>query len=380
METFCSYFNAHTCRSCEWIATPYAQQLGEKEKRLKEILGRKDLPLASSIGSSPTGFRNRAKMSVTGTVANPVIGLIGEEDLDAGRELLHCPIHHPKLNAVIAALPEYIRDFQLIPYGIGSRKGELKGLILFHSPWSGETYLRFVLRSKECVSRLQKMLPRLQKQFPELVCVTANLQPVPHAILEGNEEIFITERRHIEHRFNENVSLRLAPQAFVQTNVEVATRLYETAAEWISKIQPGKMLELFCGQGAFSFFTANRCPDLPILGIEINADAVNTANETATRMNLHQVRFEAKDAKDAPSIGADLILVNPPRRGLGESVKILQSALPKFIIYSSCAADTLAKDIQILSKEYTLKEARIFDLFPHTEHFETLVMLERNDR
>ncbi len=174
-----------------------------------------------------------------------------------------------------------------------------------------------------------------------------------------------------------NIVLNLAPQAFVQTNEEVATQLYQTAAQWIGKIRPKKMLELFCGQGAFSFFAAEKThKNTEILGIEINESAVDTANETAKKLGLSLLRFECMDAKNSPSIGADLILVNPPRRGLADSIQIILKALPQHLIYSSCSADTLAKDIQILSERYTIKEVQIFDLFPHTQHFETLVLLE----
>ncbi len=375
MRLICEYFNAHTCRSCNWIEQDYSQQLLQKESIIRKELN-VQFPFEKSTSSSTKGFRNRAKMSVTGTSSDPIIGLTGEDHLDQGRKLLHCPIHHPKLNTVIEALPDFIREFNLIPYQIESKQGELKGLILFYSPGSDHMYLRFVLRSKECVSRIIKLLPKLQNQFPFLKCVTANIQPTPHAILEGKEEIFITEQKFIDHSLGQ-ITLALSPQAFVQTNVEVATKLYQTAAAWIAEIKPNKMLELFCGQGAFSFFAAQSAKE--ILGIEINEDAVNTANQTAKKLQLSHVSFEAKDAHDAPSIGADLLLVNPPRRGLTDSIKIILESMPQHLIYSSCSVETLAKDIQKLSTQYRMIKIQLFDLFPHTEHFETLVMLERKN-
>lgn len=376
MSNFCKYYQNQECRSCEWIELPYAQQLAKKESLLRSTM---QLPsgflLEKTTGSAKQGFRNRAKMSVTGTSDQPVIGLIGEEKLDQGRELLHCPIHHPKLNEVISAMPSFIREYNLIPYQIKERKGELKGLILFYSPLSDQMYLRFILRSKECVSRIKKLLPSLQKQFPFLVCVSANIQPVPHAILEGKEEIFITDRKSIDHRLG-SLTLQLSPQAFVQTNVEVATRLYQMAADWIADTQPEKMLELFCGQGAFSFFAAQSAKK--ILGVEISESAVATANETANKLGLTHLSFESMDAKASPSWNADLILVNPPRRGLGESIAVIEREAPEFLIYSSCSIESLSDDLRKLSNQYQLKKAAIFDLFPHTSHFEILTLLQKS--
>jgi 23S rRNA (uracil747-C5)-methyltransferase len=376
VTTFCKHFDSGNCRSCEWITVPYADQLRKKESILIESLGLKanDPRLEATMASLQTGFRNRAKMTVTGTVENPCIGLIGTDTLDQGRELLDCPIHHPRLNEVIQALPQYIRDYQLIPYRINERKGELKGLILFYSPGSNELYLRFILRSRECVSRIRKLLPKLQEQFPFLTCVSANLQPIPHAHLDGPEEIILSDRPFIRHQLGE-WTFQLSPQAFVQTNADTATRLYQTAADWVATIRPVKMLELFCGQGAFSFFASKSADS--ILGIEINAAAVDTANRTAKTLGLDHIRFECLQAKNAPHFGADLILVNPPRRGLAESVQLILDQQPESLIYSSCSHESLARDLQNLSNDYSIEKIRIFDLFPHTEHFETLVLLRR---
>jgi 23S rRNA (uracil747-C5)-methyltransferase len=379
VETFCGYFNRGECRSCSEIGHDYSAQLKAKEARLKSAFGAIPLPpLEVSVPSKLEGFRNRAKMVVTGTTAAPVIGLAGESRLDDGRELLACPIHHPKLNAVIGAMPEFIRDYNLIPYRITERDGELKGLILFYSSETDEMYLRFVLRSKECVSRIRKLLPVLQARFPEITVVTANLQPIPHAILEGPEEIFVTERRTIRHSIG-GIPFRLSPQAFVQTNSEVATKLYAKAAEWIRESKSERVLELFCGQGAFSFFAAKSASAL--LGIDRNAEGVAAANESASEQGLSHLAFRAADAgsmeMELATFNPDLILVNPPRKGLGKTVELLRQAAPREIIYSSCDVKSLAADLAVLASLYRVRRIQIFDLFPHTGHFETIAWLGR---
>lgn len=376
----CHYFEQKHCLSCEWIRDPYAEQLQKKERILREKLA--FLPgftVLPSQPSSESSFRNRIKMSVTGTLESPVIGLLGEVNLDEGRELLDCPIQHVRLNELLAAIPDLIRRYQLIPYRIQEKKGELKGLIAFHS--STEMYLRFVLRSKECVARIKKLLPELQRQFPDLVCVSANIQPIPHAILEGEEEIIFTERTSIDYPIGP-FTLKLAPQAFVQTNREVAAKLYQTAAEWIRTASPKKMMELYCGQGAFSFFAAKLSPEIEkVLGVEINEDAVRTANETVQRLGLPRLHFICSDATqvaaEVKDFAPELILVNPPRAGLKSGVKMLVHQGAPYVVYSSCSLDSLSKDLEELSTAYSLKKVQIFDLFPHTEHFEVLAFLEK---
>ena len=381
MASFCSYFNHAQCRSCQWIDLDYPSQILIKEERIRaELEFMAPFDLSPSVCSPTQGFRNRVKMSVTGSLEQPVIGILGKETLDHGQELLNCPIHLPQLNILMKTLPEFIRAYRLIPYQIENRSGELKGLIAFYS--EDQMYLRFVLRSKECVSRIQKALPSLLAQFPELRVVSANIQPVPHAILEGPEEIILTPAHWIQHRVGtaeKSVPLKLTPQAFVQTNSTVANQLYATAADWILEIHPKKMLELFCGQGAFSFLSAPHVEKS--LGIEINPDAVKIANETAAQLKLTHLNFKCADANqvenEMTSYQPDFILANPPRRGLGQGLKYILESKVRNFIYSSCSIESLASDLRAFESEYTLKKVQLFDLFPHTEHFETLIWLEK---
>jgi 23S rRNA (uracil747-C5)-methyltransferase len=382
-KSFCGYFDREECGSCTTIKTPYPLQLRQKQDRLKTVLQRFTSGSISEPVQSPTlGFRNKAKLSVTGTSANPILGLTGKENLDEGRPILSCLIHHEKLNSLIGALPHYISRFNLIPYDISNRTGELKSIILFYSEKSDELYLRFVLRSKECVSRIRKLLPELQKEFPDLKVISANIQPIPHAILEGREEIYLTEKNFIDHcigNSNHPLHLKLSPQAFVQTNTTVSTLLYETAAAWIAEINPDKVVDLFCGQGPFSFFAAQNVKQL--VGLEINPDAVLIANQTARELRLDHLKFEcmdvAKASETVEAIHPDLILVNPPRRGLGQKgLELLLLSKPENLIYSSCSIQSLESDLAELGMEYDIKRAQLFDMFPHTEHFETLVLLK----
>lgn len=373
MLTFCRYYNQGTCRSCDLITMDYNRQLQEKEKSLKAHL---NIELLPSVSSPQEHFRNKAKFIVTGTVQDPVIGLVGDENLDQGKELLDCSLHVEILNQTLPSIQKFIKLANLVPYSISERKGELKGLILFHSPSTGETYLRFVLRSREPIDRIKKHKEVLLSQHPHIKCLSVNIQPIPHALLEGEEEIFITERQYVLHKAGQ-VELKLDPRAFVQTNQNVANNLYETAASWVQESHPIKFMELFCGQGAFSFFAAPYIKEG--LGVEINPDAVATANETASRSHLPHLKFKSADAavvlKEVKTFQPDLMLVNPPRRGLGKALELFEDYRPRTLIYSSCNFETLASDIKTLSKHYKISRAQIFDMFPHTSHFETLVEL-----
>lgn len=376
MNSFCSYFNQGICRSCSIIELSYAEQIYSKELTLVEALG-VSVNLQPTVKSRELGFRNKAKITVTGSIDQPILGLSGEDNLDQGREILSCPVHHPKINDLLLKLKYFVTEAKLIPYSISEMKGELKGFIIFYSEISDEMYLRFILRSQESITRLQKFLPRLIQEAPHLKVVSANIQPIPHAILEGEFEIILTQNDHLNHVL-ENETIDLGPRAFVQTNQEVATRLYQTAAKWVQELNINKFSELFCGQGAFSFFAA------PViesgLGIEINPEAIKRAQETARKRGLSHLNFIAADAsgiqKELEKFSPNLVLVNPPRRGLGKSVELLLAGNYQYLIYSSCSHETLALDFERLKGNYEIVKSQIFDMFPHTKHFETLVLLK----
>lgn len=378
MSSFCSYFNNKTCLSCRFIEVDYSTQLKNKEERLKNALsGFKGPVLLPSVKSPEQGFRNKAKLAVTGSIERPVLGLIGEKVPDEGREVLNCPVHHPAINNIISFLPEFIRLAQLRPYEIKARNGELKGLIVYFSEGSGESYLRFVMRSRESLDRIRKHFPWLIEKLPSLNCVSVNIQSIHQAILEGDEEIILSENKAILYRFK-NVEMKLNPRGFVQTNQTVARQLYQTAALWVKDLNINKFAELFCGQGAFSFFIAPYV--CQCIGFEINASAVEEANNTVRRLHLSNMTFRCADAakvgRDVKEFSPDLLLVNPPRRGLGESLALFKEKLAEYIIYSSCSLESLAQDLNELAPLYEVSKVQLFDMFPHTEHFETLILLK----
>jgi len=385
MSSFCKYFNQGICSSCTRIEEPYSQQLTSKSDHLEQLLGglfdSSQLPeKLPPVSSSTLAFRNKAKFSVTGTLQDPNIGLTGIKDLDEGRDISECSLHRTEMIEFLPKIRTFIQESKLLPYQIKTRTGELKGIILYYSPESKQMYLRLVLRSKESIARIEKFKESLLSQCSALVCFSANIQPIPHAILEGEEEIFFTDQHFIDHQLSE-IKMRLHPQGFVQTNQEVALKLYSTAAEWVRSIGAETFIEWFSGQGAFSFFIQKFVKKAR--GFEINPEAVERANQTAKENGWDHLSFITKDAgsvfEDADHLKPDVLLVNPPRRGLGASLTAIQKIKSPYFIYSSCNAETLSKDLAQLKDHYRVVKYQLFDMFPHTDHFETLVLLKRVD-
>lgn len=377
MNTFCAYFEENVCRSCQLLAHNYQDQILHKESILRERLSLAQEVLLPTNSSSYQGFRNKVKLAV-GIQNNEIsLGLVDKNFNST--DLSCCPVQHPTINKMLPLIKEFIQIAKLTVFNPTNNKGELKNIIIYYNPHSNQSYLRLVLRSKEAQSRITKYLSLLQEKIDHLKVVSINIQPSPHPILEGEEEILLTEQTHLQQAIGDT-QFRLSPQGFVQTNLEVSTKLYQTAAHWIKELNANKFLELFSGQGAFSFFAAQNVSEA--LGIEISQSAVDSANLSALEMGLTHLQFKCLDAKDVADhlkeYQPDILLANPPRRGLGESTDLINQSGPTHFIYSSCNVETLATDLQKLTN-YQIKKAQIFDMFAHTTHFETLVLLVRTN-
>lgn len=405
----CDYFDAGLCGSCTLIELPMPTRIAAAQARTEELLA----PFAAepaaqqtSIWHSPitgpeAGFRNKAKMVVSGSTTAPKLGILDESG--HGVDLRACPLYPPAIHELLAHLPALIARAQIPPYDVGRRKGELKHIIITAGD-DGGLMLRFVLASPKPIPRITEHLPTLQKAVPGIEVVSANINPAHTAVLEGTEEIHIAGQQTLRVTQG-RIPLRVRPQSFLQTNTSVAGELYEQVATWIDEIaidhaahshRPLRIWDLFCGVGGFALHCA-----LPVAagdnggstadptaavrevtGVEVSAQAIESALQTAAELGL-DAEFTAADAfswarAEADRNGPpDVLIVNPPRRGIGaEMAAWIEATGISEVIYSSCNPTTLARDLAAMPS-MRIVSARMLDMFPHTAHAEVLTRLRR---
>lgn len=370
----CAHFQEGRCNSCTLIELPYAEQLKKKRSTLEEALAPFGAPTPlKPVPSALTACRNKAKMVASSTPQGLTLGL------HEGVELTNCPLYTPSMQEALACIQKWLRALEIRAYNLKTQKGELKYVLLSEARYGGDLMLRFVLRSHGIVPRLRRALEVLQRELPHLQCVSVNIQSEHKAILEGREELFLTPAHRIEERF-EGIPLFIRPKSFFQTNSLVAAKLYQSAAAWINETPISTLWDLFCGVGGFALHCANETRE--VVGVELEEEAILAARDAAAQAGIKKIRFEAIDI-DSFSVEASRapegIIVNPPRRGLGVSLcRWLERIRPKVLLYSSCHIETLSRDLALLPS-YRIEKMQLFDMFPHTEHFETLVLLRAAD-
>jgi 23S rRNA (uracil747-C5)-methyltransferase len=370
----CAYFDAGVCRSCELMGVPYPAQLAGKVAEAQRLLAAHPEAIwRDAAASVESGFRNKAKMVVGGTVDAPTLGIL--DAAQRGVDLRACGVLAPGLRDAMPTIAAFIARARLEPYDIPARRGELKNVLLTESP-DGELMVRFVLRSTEALARIRKHAAGLREELPRISVLTVNLQPEHKAVLEGETELLLGDEETLAMRTGD-VVLHLRPGGFFQTNTAIAAGLYAQAAAWLEPLAPATVWDLYCGVGGFALHLA--APGRTVVGIETSEAAVASARLTAEEAGIPGVEFAVGDA-GAYAIGReapDAVIVNPPRRGLGsEFAASLEQTGPATIVYSSCNPVTLAKDLAAMPS-YDVVEARLFDMFPQTRHAEVMTLLRR---
>lgn len=372
----CDYFDAGRCRSCSLMGVPYAEQLGALEASVRDTLAAHVGPeawLATAAGPE-SRFRNKAKLVVAGPKGAPTFGILDGDG--RGVDLRHCGLYEPGLAEAVPVLADLVAGSGLTPYDVPGRTGELKHLLVTHSP-DGELMVRFVLRSPGQRARVEELLPRLRAALPGTRVVSVNYLPGHRAVLEGEEEVVLTAEDTLPMRLGA-VTLHLRPRSFFQTNTAMAERLYGQAREWTERLRPRTAWDLYCGVGGFALHLAAR----DVVGVEVAPDAVESARRSAGGLPgaAGRLTFHADDATawaTRQAGPADLVVVNPPRRGIGpELAGWLERSEVPHVVYSSCNSTSLARDLEAMPS-LRVREARLVDLFPQTSHHEVIALLSR---
>lgn len=358
----CVHYESGECSSCTFLDVAYPRQLKAKQDRARQILP--DAEWLDPVASAETGFRNKAKLVAGGTIAHPTLGIL-DHRLN-GVDLDQCLLYEPAIAAAHGPLKAFITATGLTPYSVPNKSGDLKSIIVTASP-AGQLMVRFVLRDKAAIETITPHLDDLAAEI-EMVSASVNILPQHVALPEGEENIHLWGDPLIDMSLGP-LPLRLGPGGFFQTNTEIASALYASAGAWADELDPATVWDLYCGVGGFALSVAS--PGRHVTGVELSQAAVDAA------ATVPGVQFIAADVEAwaAGQSQPDLIIVNPPRRGIGSLADRLTEWGTQNLLYSSCNLESAARDLERAGM--VAVRAQLFDMFPHTSHMETLILARR---
>lgn len=368
---------------CPWVGAPYPEQLARKERRLQGALARHSslshvavLPLRPA--PRPFGYRNLAKLVARRGRGGLRLGVY-RPGTHAVADIRRCAAHHPAANQALTALSAILERLRVPTYDERRRAGWLRYVIVRVGE-ARRVQLLLVVRDRGFAG--ERELVRALAGLRGVTGVVLNLNDDPGNALLGPRFVTVAGEGALVDRVA-GLGLRSSAGVFVQANLAAASRAYASVLR-LADPQPGeRAVDLYCGVGAIALSLARRGAE--VIGIEESPRAIRDARANAEANAVRGVRFTEGDA--APALAAlvrkgesaDLVALNPPRRGAAPEVREGIAALgPSRIVYLSCDPDSLARDLDDLAgRGYRTASVEPFDFLPQTEHVEAVALLTR---
>jgi 23S rRNA (uracil1939-C5)-methyltransferase len=336
-----------------------------------------DLPILSA----PTcyGYRNKAQYPVTQRKGKAVAGFFraGSHDIIENDRCRICP---PEMDQVKDAVIAHMNYFRIPAYDEQTHKGLVRHIYVRQGQVSRQLLVCVVING-DGIPHGRELVERLKK-IPGFATLVLSVNTKKGNVILGDREIVLHGKGWIEDTLC-GLTFRLSPRSFYQVNHHQAQRLYEAAIAQAGITKEDTVLDLYCGVGTITLAMASAAGQ--VIGVEVVPQAVEDAEENARRNGIENVRFLCGDAGQAAleleqqGIQADVVVVDPPRKGLNaDTIEALRRFAPRTIVYVSCDPATMARDVALLKERgYALKNAMAADLFPRCAHVESIVCLTR---
>lgn len=336
------------CGGCDFIDYDYKKQLEYKQKKVQDLIqkiGKIDKQVNDIIEcDSNLNYRNKITLQIDNK-----IGYYKKKSYDVV-DIDYCMIANSKINEIIK-LSKKFEDIK-----------KYKSLMIRSFEETNETMIVFEINKYENIEKIKEYY----KDNVDSIYIKRNNE---YVFIYGKDKIFqiLKEKKYL-----------VSPESFFQVNTYQSIKLYDKVKSYIENSDKN-ILDLYCGTGSIGIYIAKG--DKKVLGIELNKTAVKDADENKRINNNKNIQFMCGDSKDILkkiNFKFDVVIVDPPRSGLTkDTIDEIKKINSKKIIYVSCDPATLARDLNLLSDNYDIKEITPLDMFPNTYHVETIVLMTK---
>ena len=389
VEPKCPYYRQ--CGGCQIQALSYEKQLEFKENKvrnnLERIGGFMKIPMEPIVGmDEPYHYRNKAQFPVgtdkeghivTGFYAGRTHTIIPNRDCALG-----LPVNREILDIVI----DFMEKYHISAYDEKTGKGLVRHVLIRCGFSSKEKMVCLIINGKS-LPHGEKLVEALRK-MDGMTSISLNCNTERTNVILGHKTIVLWGQEYITDQIGD-ISYEISPVSFYQVNPVQTEKLYGLALEYADLHGEETVWDLYCGIGTISLFLAQKAKQ--VYGVEIIPQAIENAKRNAVKNGIENAEFFVgkseevlpefyeKEAAAGRKAHADVIVVDPPRKGCDE--KLLDTIVkmaPDRVVYVSCDSATLARDLKILCEQgYELKRVRAVDQFCHTVHTEAVCCLHR---
>ncbi len=377
-KSLCPY--RKKCGGCQLLNLSYERQLSFKQVKAIKLLG-KYCHIDEIIGmENPYHYRNKVQ-SAFFEKNGEILSGIYQSSTKSIVAVDSCMIEDPLADEIIITIRKLLKSFKLRPYNAATNKGFLRHVLVKRSSKTGETMVVLVTAVREFKSAA-KFTNALLSRHPEITTVVQNVNADYNGLMLGEESHILYGDGYIEDILC-GCRFRISPKAFYQINPTGTELLYNKALDFAELSEDETLLDAYCGTGTIGIIAAKRVKK--VVGVELNSDAVLDAITNAKINNVKNIEFVEADAGDFMVEAAkyrdkfDTVIMDPPRAGASlDFLHSLVTLSPEKIVYISCNPKTQSRDLSFLTRKgYKVKKIQPVDMFPHTEHVETVAYLSR---
>lgn len=369
------------CGSCQYQGVPYKEQLAAKQKRMKKLLG-KFANVKPIMGmDDPFYYRNKVHAVFDRDKKGNIICGTYEAKTHKVVPIEECMIEDKISQEIIRTIRDMLKSFRIKTYDEDTGYGLLRHVLVRRGFSTDEIMVVLVIGSPIFPSK-NNFVKALRKKYPQITTVVLNVNDKKTSMVLGERDIVIYGKGYIRDTLC-GCTFRISPQSFYQVNPVQTEILYKTAIEYAGLGRKETVIDAYCGIGTIGLVAAKRAKN--VIGVELNPDAVRDARINAKENKITNARFYQGDAgefmENMAENGehADVVFMDPPRTGSDK--KFMSSVIklnPSRIVYISCGPETLARDLEYLTKYgYDVRKIQPVDMFSFTDHCENICLLTK---
>ena len=376
---------AAKCGGCQLQHLSYEGQLAFKTKKVKDHLERIGGFSGISVGyakgmEEPWRYRNKAQFPVGGKTGEPEIGFYAKRS----HRIIDTPVcmlQNEVNDRIVKIIRAFLAEYEIPLYDETIHRGLVRHILTRMGRCTGEIMVCLVVNGRK-LPHCDVLVERLQ-EIEGMTSIVLNVNTDQTNVILGTEVHVLWGKETIRDYIGD-VQFEISPLSFYQVNPLQTQVLYQTALDFAELEGNETVLDLYCGIGTISLFFAQKAKH--VFGVEIVPEAIADAKRNAALNGMDNADFAVGAAEDViprlyeeKGITADVVVVDPPRKGCDSVLLDTIAAIsPKKVIYVSCDSATLARDLAYLCpKGYTIEKVQVVDMFPHTVHVETVVLLSQ---
>lgn len=372
---------AHKCGGCQLQNLSYKEQLAWKQRRVEKLL--KNFGKVSPIigMENPWHYRNKVQAAFGVQRGGKIVSGVYQSSTHRIVPVDSCLIEDKKADEIIVTIRNLLKSFKLTAYDEYREEGILRH-VLVKRGFATNQIMVVLVTSGPILPSKRNFVGALLKKYPEITTVIQNINPYRTSLVLGERENVLYGPGYIEDVLC-GMRFRISSRSFYQINPVQTEVLYGKAVELAGLTGKETVIDAYCGIGTIGLIASRKAGE--VIGAELNPEAVTDAVANAQLNQAENIRFVAADAGEfmveMADAGqkADVVFMDPPRAGSDEAfLSSLVRLSPKRVVYISCNPETQARDLEYLVKQgYQVQTMQPVDMFPHTNHVETVVLLSK---